>query len=315
MHGLLEDVKLTPKQALALIDKLIERGKVLPNQRDSVLIERLEQLGIVKREGSYWQLCEPQRVESVRNQITQHTLKNKRPGILRKMPVVHHKSAAAWRGHSKSAQCEALQRGQLISTDDVVRIRTQKTGFVISSDNATIDADLETLQRTEVSLPERLYKDAHGPSVAGVRLVLTVENLGAFVDFPMVDGLVVVYSSGNNFASSVSFIKRFLEEVTWVHFPDLDPNGLIISTQMADALNKPCNVWIPPHWDRVRAQPLVSGKGKKVWGDAPACPEIASLQETSHWVEQEVLVLDQRSVKAVSELVSEPKHRLVTLQY
>lgn len=313
MHGLLEGIKLTPKQALVLIDKLTERGKVLPNQRDSVLIERLEQLGIVKRMGRYWQLCEPQRVESVRNQITQHTLINNRSGILRKMPVVHHKSAAAWRGHSKSGQGKALQKGQLISTDDVVRIRTQKTGFVISSDNATIDADLETLQRTEVSLPERLYKDAHASCVGGVRLVLTVENLGAFVDFPMVDGLVLVYSSGNNFAASVSFIKLFLEEVIWVHFPDLDPNGLIISMQMADTLNKPCNVWIPTHWDKVRAQPLVSGKGKKGWVDAPDCPEIASLEESNHWVEQEVLILDQRSIKAVIELVSSPENNIVAI--
>ena len=67
------------------------------------------------------------------------------------------------------------------------------------------------------------------------RAVITCENLGAYIDLPANESTLVIYSPGADTEAAVALLKMF-PAAQWMHFGDLDPEGVEISKRIAGEL-------------------------------------------------------------------------------
>jgi hypothetical protein len=145
---------------------------------------------------------------------------------------LNRKTWSAWAGaHSKSG-CATPPPGILLTTDDNLRLRPNAGLQIIGEQGWVLEADVCRALFGELILPERgLLRNWH---VAGELpwLVLTVENIGAYVDIPLPPWLLLMHSPGRNTFLATRFIDRLPATVPWAHFGDLDPAGLDIALSM-----------------------------------------------------------------------------------
>jgi hypothetical protein len=305
---LIQRLDLPREQVSDVLARLAKNNKVIGRQKDAPLLAHLESSRIAHRAGLLWYLDNPERLMLLREQlgVLEQNTSQRRGAILRMTEYIHHKCAAAWRGDSKSKRSEPLLPSQEVTGDEVIRIRSRGTGLNISYSNRLLQSvDDETAQRTECTIPERLWLTKNQVTFKDVKLVMTVENLGAFVDLPLVDGLLLLYVPGLNLTQS-ALLETLPKKVPWVAFPDYDPNGLSIVRLMAQRVNRPCRLWLPKYWRDQAAQRSreMVGADKRTWRDAPAL-DLPGLRDQQRWLEQETLVLDHRCNQALSELVNE----------
>jgi hypothetical protein len=142
---------------------------------------------------------------------------------------LHHKTYAAMRGmHSKSLPAKKGQRRDLtLTTDGVLRIRPNE-GLILSLGAKQLSCDDLMAVVGEVILPERALLDGIHPGGVLPRAVMTVENLGPFVDMPKPPELLLIHQPGWNTSLSLQFIETLGSEPSWYHFGDLDPEGISI---------------------------------------------------------------------------------------
>lgn len=304
---LFQRLGLPRAQVAEVLDRLAKNNKVIGRQKDAPILAHLESLRVIHYAGRLWHLDNPERLGQFREQlgVLELNAPQRRGAILRETEFIHHKSAAAWRGDSKSSRSEPLLPGQKTTGDDVMRIRSRNTGLAIVYKNGWLQSfDDETTQRTECTIPERQWLMKEQLIFKNIHLVMTVENLGAFVDLPLVDGLILLYVPGLNLAHS-ALIQALPKQVPWVAFPDYDPNGLSIVRSMAQKIERPGRIWLPSYWRDQAAQRSreMVGASKRSWHDAPAL-DLPGLRDLGHWLEQETLVLDHRCDKALLELVN-----------
>nr|WP_321460889.1 hypothetical protein [uncultured Vibrio sp.] len=304
---LFQRLGLPRAQVAEVLARLTQNNKVIGRQKDAPILAYLESLRIIHCAGRLWHLDNPERLAQLREQIGALELSapHKRGAILRETEFIHHKSAAAWRGDSKSGRSEPLLPGQKATGDDVMRIRSRNTGLTIAYKNGWLQSvDDETTQRTECTIPERQWLTKERLIFKNIHLMMTVENLGAFVDLPLVDGLILLYVPGLNLAHS-ALLQALPKQVPWVAFPDFDPNGLSIVRSMAQKIERPGRIWLPGYWRDQAAQRgrEMVGASKRSWRDAPAL-DLPGLRDLERWLEQETLVLDHRCDKALFELVN-----------
>ena len=211
-----------------------------------------------------------------------------------------HTAAAHTAPHAKAtlskSRTEAL--GKVETTHDgSVRLRLFSQAAVRSSLG---EVDLLGVADVlgEVSVPERAMLD--GLALDGnFRAMLLVENLGAWRDFPPVDGWVFVHVPGWDTAT----VKRWLElvRVPVAHFGDLDPNGVRIYLHLRELL--PELMWFVP-WFWSEYLPLHGLR--REWPDdldlAWAPELVRELASRGLWLEQERLVSDARVGEALRAL-------------
>ncbi|MFO6492258.1 DUF2220 family protein [Hafnia alvei] len=296
--------------------------RMMPERvKDRLLQLYLTELGIIHPSGqNYWRLVDVARLETlldlVQQQLQQQVIG--RSAILRRLEQVHHKSASAWRGNSKAGQGQALREGQSITHDDVLRVRSQKSGMVLNfiqdGQERSLSSDDDSALRSECCLPERLLLTLSSVTASTAKLIMTVENLGAYVDMPLVDGLILVFAPGQNYISACQWINRCGQNIPWVHFPDIDPNGLRMSQQIALVLDRPCHIWLPDFWHTAHQVNDLMGADKYGWIDAPDCAPLTGLREEQRWIEQEVLVLDYRISAALNKLIDCPDDEITEIK-
>lgn len=303
---LLKQLGMSQERVAAVLEKLLTKERMIRRVKDEPLLLWLENLQIIRIEKKLVYLSNLERLKSFCESIdfNQGAVVSHQ-SILRNLTRIHHKSAAAWRGNSKSGQSEPLLMQQTITQDYLLRMRSANTGLTISYRNGLIQSvDEETLQRTECMVSERLWLNKKSISFKQIKLVLTVENLGAFVDMPLVDGLLLIYAAGNNLPNSALVLQALPQDIPWAAFPDYDPNGLLIVKTIAEKTERPANIWLPDYWQdqaQQRSREML-GKNKRPWQAAPAI-SLPGLRDKNRWLEQENLVLDQRCEKALIELV------------
>lgn len=172
----------------------------------------------------------------------------------------------------------------------------------------------------ELIVPERgLSGNWH---VAGElpRLVLTVENIGAYVDFPVPPWLLLVHAPGRNTVLAIRFIDRLPSVVPWAHFGDLDPAGLDIALSIRSPVKgrKP-TPWIPDiAFDLLETHSLPLDSPWPAQ-DLPRQllkhPALAWLIEHQRWLEHEALVLLAGLTEEVARLAQgsvKLSHRMPT---
>ncbi|MEX5664296.1 Wadjet anti-phage system protein JetD domain-containing protein [Pseudomonas neuropathica] len=207
---------------------------------------------------------------------------------------LNRKTWSAWAGaHSKSREASP-PKGLVLTTDGVLRVRANE-GLIISSVHGD-DFHLGAWQRSisETILPERAFERAWHLSGRDPQLILTVENLGAFVDIKKPDDCLMLYSPGWDDSLAVRFISRLPNTIPWLHFGDLDPNGLRIGNVLFAGGRKP-EVWLPRTADKL----LASHRLRLVepWSLSPMDYPILSnatlkaLVQANCWLEQEAMVL------------------------
>lgn len=324
MHNELFQLGFPASELDAILQQLKERQMMSENAKEKSLRNYLAELGIIiPSTRNRWRLVESERLAillaQVQQQIQQQSIgrKENRPAIPRRLQRIHHKSASAWRGNSKAGLGLPLVKGQIVTHDDVLRLRSQGTEmrltFTCNNKENVLFADDESLWRSECCLPERMLLDLLSVDISSARLIMTVENLGAYVDMPLVDGLLLIFAPGLNYLPACRWISQYGQDIPWVHFPDLDPNGLTIARQLSQLLARPCQIWLPDFWQSAHQVNDMMGAGKHAWDAAPDCPQLRQLKQEQRWIEQEVLVVDYRFNAAIQRLVGNPMAETVII--
>ena len=324
MHNELFQLGFPVSELGDILQQLKERQMMFENAKEKSLRNYLAELGIITSSTrNRWRLVESERLEillaQVQQQIQQQIIgrKENRPAIPRRLQRIHHKSASAWRGNSKAGLGLPLVKGQTVTHDDVLRLRSQGTElrltFTCNNRENVLFADDESRWRSECCFPERMLLDLLSVEISSAQLIMTVENLGAYVDMPLVDGLILIFAPGLNYQPACRWISQYGQDIPWVHFPDLDPNGLTIARQLSYSLARPCRIWLPDFWPSAHQVNDMIGAGKYAWDTVPDCPQLTQLMQEQRWIEQEVLVVDYRFISAIQRLMGNPIAETVTI--
>lgn len=179
---------------------------------------------------------------------------------------------ALWYGDSKSGigpDNDAIDI--TLTQDEVVRLRTMSPLLLIDKSGQRHDMTAQLALLGELVLPERCLCKLQGIEWQGQQIV-TVENKGAFVDYPLQAGELLLYVPGRNTRLARQVIPLLPAVVPWAHFGDLDQRGLDIATELAHALRRPLALWLPdtlmayvhhyacPLIRRLEGQPISRGK-------------------------------------------------------
>ena len=219
---------------------------------------------------------------------------------------------ALWHGDSKHSRSASLAAPQLadvsLTQDEVIRIRTLEPLSLVDRHGQQHDMTAMMALLEELALPERTLGTLAAIGWQGER-VITVENKGAFVDYPLQPGQLLLFAPGRNTTLAKQLIPLLPAGVQWAHFGDLDQRGIDIAIELARELQRPAMLWLPselrPYLDHY-ARPVrtfATDSGKVPWrvttqadqvdghGASAGVPWLDKLITDGTWLEQEVLIL------------------------
>ncbi|EKP0302677.1 hypothetical protein JGX26_000589 [Aeromonas veronii] len=222
---------------------------------------------------------------------------------------------ALWHGDSKHPRSASLAAPLLaelsLTQDEVIRIRTLEPLSLVDRQGQQHDMTAMMALLGELALPERTLGTLAAIGWQGER-VITVENKGAFVDYPLQPGQLLLFAPGRNTTLAKQLIPLLPAGVQWVHFGDLDQRGIDIAIELARELNRPAMLWLPcelqPYLDHY-ARPVrtfATDSGKVPWrvtkqadqvdghDTLAGVPWLDELVTKGAWLEQEVLILAAR---------------------
>lgn len=192
--------------------------------------------------------------------------------------------------------------GCQVLTDEVIRLRTLGSLSLIDSAGSAQDMTAVIALLGELALPERALAGLRGIEWQG-RQIVTVENKGAFVDYPLQPGELLLYVPGRNTVLAKRVMPLLPASLPWAHFGDLDQRGLDIAAELAHAIGHPLALWLPvnlaaylPHYARPLGLPSAGSQSKIPWqrDGRPSGSVLAEvldeLARNRCWLEQEVLI-------------------------
>ena len=120
--------------------------------------------------------------------------------------------------------------------------------------------------------------------------MVSCENLGADIDLEVPDDVLLVYSPWANSGAAVALMSLLLA-VSWIHFGDLDPEGIGIAHQIGRKLNREPRLLISSFAEDYidAAKPTLIP-----WADDYRHSVLKELKERQKRLFQEVFVLDER---------------------
>lgn len=290
------------KAAAALIIELEELGLAIPGRRQAEFhlparqIEKLRRYLAVRwprfaeAEGMFAQQPEAVTAAALR------ALRRPRHQLPPETTCLNRKTWSAHAGgHSKSGYRTAPE-DVLITTDEVLRLRASSGLCFIGDDGATFSADACQGMFGEVAVPERGL--AHDWQMAGTlpKLVITVENVGAYVDLTVPSWVLLLHAPGRNTYLAAKFMDRVPAQVPWVHFGDVDPAGLNIALSLrSPILSRQPVPWIPhvaTALVETHSLPLPAPWPERpLPSDLQRHPVLQWLRLRQRWLEHETIVL------------------------
>ena len=208
---------------------------------------------------------------------------------------------------SQLARAEAL--GVRVFSDEVIRLRSDVSLSLLWKDGRRYCADESLNVLGEIVLPERALTKLQSIEWQGQQIV-TVENKGAFVDYPLQQGELLLYVPGRNTVLAKQVLPLLPAAISWAHFGDLDQRGLDIAAGLAAAVERPLALWLPENlieYAHHYARPLLrqlegqkSRRGKIPWrlasvqSNSVFTESLAQLITNKTWLEQEVLISARR---------------------
>lgn len=186
-----------------------------------------------------------------------------------------------------------------LTRDWVLRFRPNN-GLCGVFDGKEVDFHEMATELTECVLPERMWLRFKGFSGQLPKLVVTCENLGAYVDLPMPETAMAIYSPGADIDAAAALIKHF-SEAQWFHFGDIDQDGLEIGESLAKEAGRKLNLYIPSF-----AEEYLPGRPvKRPWHKSPDSSLFKELRRTQKRIFQEVFMLDPRLGQEIDAMTRE----------
>jgi hypothetical protein len=216
--------------------------------------------------------------------------------VPRTLAHINRRTLNAWeRRHSKvglKPPSEPFATAQ-ITIDEVARLRMPPGSRILLHDGKTLDCDSLMATFGEVAIPERAWEHIREMDAAGAKAVISIENKGAYVDFPIVPQATLLFLPGDN-TSILRQVSSRMAGQPVIHFGDLDPAGIeIFETLLVEKF--PVHHFVPSYVEEfvlTHAQPC-----KKPWPERDYSnfhPVISKLASKGFWLEHEALVLDHR---------------------
>lgn len=200
-------------------------------------------------------------------------------------------NAAAGAGPKRQARRSA--EGTRITQDWILRLRWNH-GLTIACNGVDRPAPAWSLDGHEVIIPERAFLTGlqFGGSLPAI--LITVENLGSYVDLPLPVRAMAVYSPGRDWRAAIAMLERF-PQVGWTHFGDLDPEGVDIANYLATKSGRPLRLFVPSfageYLDRAQKHGVEWPPGSPQHLQLPVLEELRMLRAG---ILQEVFILDHR---------------------
>lgn len=301
------------KIATSLLAELEELGIVAPSQRKGEFRLLAEHKNKFRRylSARWSQLDEAERAFSGQPEIISALALR----ALRRAPLtlpagvrqINRKTWSAWAGAHSKSRCATPAPGVILTSDDILRLRPNAGLQIIGEQGGALAVDSCTALFGELILPERgLSRSWH---VAGKLpwLVLTVENISAYVDLPLPPWLLLVHAPGRNTVLAARFIDQLPASVPWAHFGDLDPAGLDIALSMRspDKGRKPAP-WVPQiAFELLETHSLPLDSPWPAWKLPQQLrdnPVLTWLVAHQRWLEQEAVVLLSGFAEEVASL-------------
>ena len=199
-----------------------------------------------------------------------------------------------------------------LTGDDVLRIRCSR-GLQLKRGSDRLfccDAVMDFLG--EVAVPERALSEPFTPAGVLPRAIMTIENLGAYVDLPMPETLLVIHQPGWNCSLSLRFMESFPSDTPIYHFGDLDPEGFEIYRYLRRVSGREIQFFVPACWRgylKSHARALKNPWALKQDG-CPVHPLLDELMASQRWLEQEVVLADPELRGELAALVQTGTNRL-----
>jgi hypothetical protein len=313
---------MSPEEALevALLGRLYTEGRCIEAKRTAALIERYELARWVRRgtRRREWVVREKSRTELGARLAAllpgfeaEFSFLRERdhdpfdPASLLMLATLHAAASPQGRaflnrrnwnaaaGSGPKLQARRSADGTRITQDWVVRMRTYD-GLIIGGTDGERPAAAWSLDGHEVVIPERAF-------LAGLQFggeppttLITVENLGSYVDLPLPVQAMAVYSPGKDWRGAIALLERF-PSARWTHFGDLDPEGVDIAMDLAAKSGRPLRLFVPSfageYLDRVQKHGVEWPPKALRNGRFPVLEELRTLRAG---ILQEVFILDHR---------------------
>lgn len=182
----------------------------------------------------------------------------------------------------------------VLTKDWVLRFRPNK-GLMGVYDKEIVDLAGMAAVWTECVIPERAWVSFKTFSGVLPKAIITCENLGAYIDLPVSESTLVIFSPGADTEAAVALLKM-LPTAIWMHFGDLDPEGIDIAKRISGELKRDLNLLIPFFAEDYldAAKPV-----ETAWSEIPDIPLLVVLKEKKKRIFQEVFMLDGRLLEVL----------------
>jgi hypothetical protein len=230
-------------------------------------------------------------------------------GLPRALKQINRRTLTAWlRRHSKVSP-RVLPKAFAdveVTVDEMTRMRLPPRSTLKLKSGESIDCSLLTGIFGEVAIPERAWSRIERIEMPQSKLVFTIENKGAFIDFPQVATATLVFLPGDNISALHEIVSRTHAQPI-LHFGDLDAEGIrIFEAMLADGVT--VEHFVPSYAEEFI---LTHAQDSDVpWPTrdySSLHPVVSRLAAQGLWLEQEALVLDHRfegEIRSVIERIT-----------
>lgn len=309
----------------ALLLRLLEQGRAKEGRRNQLLVQRFRSAGWLQpsTRRDEW-LAKPQALPALRQRLAE--LLPDWEGEVRRLrdlgldpydataiaciprlqqppapfALLNRRNWMAATGLGPKRTAKLAPPGRL-TKDWVMRIRCNAQ-LRLQWPDRTRDLTAHTDAEGEVLLSERQWLQRAGWERGGSQgTVISIENRGAYIDPPVPSGCLFVESSGWNVEVAVELL-RSLPEWQWLHFGDIDPDGLEIAIHISGATGRPLRFYVPSFATEYLDLPHATGlRWPAAAGELPA---LAPFTTTGLGLSQETFVTDPRLADDLAREVS-----------
>lgn len=188
----------------------------------------------------------------------------------------------------------------LITHDAISRFRPN-AGLILEINDFLLNLDDVIQTLNEFSISERAI--INGLKFKGnlPKTIITIENLGVYIDLVLPEHTLVVFSPGSDIRCATQLLK-FFTEANWIHFGDIDPEGIKIAHSLGKALLREPKIYIPSFTNEYlnRAQ-----KKNVIWDNTYGIAVLDILKENKVGIFQEIFILDERLSSDIEKFSSE----------
>lgn len=237
-----------------------------------------------------------------------HGLDPKKPQDIEALPALRRPVVAKGRINRRNWKSAAglgpkrksmLKTEATLTSDWVMRLRPNK-GLLANWEDSTTDLWEMAQTWTECPIPQRQWLNLKQFAGTTPDVVITCENLGAYIDLPLPKNALCVFSPGKHTEIAIELLAK-LPTSRWVHYGDLDPEGLEIAEQIANAAGRTMDLFIPSFASEYVESGMAQKKGV-IWKIEPRHLVLKALAARSEGLYQEVFMLDSRLEKEIAEI-------------